>query len=66
MLILYTVECAITEHMLDIEHGRGLSLNHSYQDIFSYKCDYGYERSLSIVQCQSDRSWSSVPTCIRK
>lgn len=44
----------------------GKTTFYNYTDTVTYECDAGFEKNTTKpVRCESDRSWSAVPRCVR-
>ena len=53
------------EPPVDIEHGTYIGDSYFYDDWVTYKCEVGFQiEGQNAVKCLTDRSWSSLPSCI--
>jgi len=63
------VECDVGDLFLNttttyVTSKGGITHTYFYKEVLQYNCYYGYKKANpSVIQCQYDGSWSSVPEC---
>ncbi|KAF6039011.1 hypothetical protein EB796_002666 [Bugula neritina] len=63
------VECDITDLSINKSTTSVISKfwtaqTYVYQEVLSYDCYRGYKKTnMDVIQCQHDKTWSSVPEC---